>query len=74
MEDWCELSIERKEGMIDINKDELKEITSEYEGLSDFLLHAFSDEKKKVITEAARRANEDQFKVFSKAQLKVGAN
>jgi len=51
-----------------------RESVSEYAGLSDFLLHASSDEKKKVITEAARRANEDQFKVFSKAQLKVGAN
>ncbi|MDO8604555.1 MAG: hypothetical protein Q7K40_04155 [bacterium] len=46
----------------------------EYAGLSDFLLRASSDEKKKIITEAARRANEDQYKVFTKAQLKVGTN
>ena len=51
-----------------------RENTSEYAGLSDFLLRASSDEKKKIITEAAHRSNEDQFKVFSKAQLKVGAN
>jgi len=55
-------------------KEELEEITSEYAGLSDFLLRASSDEKKKVITEAARMANEDQFKIFSKARLNVGAN
>lgn len=51
-----------------------KESISEYAGLSDFLLRASPDEKKKVITEAARRANEDQFRVFSKAQLKVRTN
>lgn len=51
-----------------------KESTSEYAGLSDFLMRASSDEKKKIITEAARRSNDDQFKMFSKAQLKVGAN
>lgn len=51
-----------------------REKSPEYAGLSDFLLRASSDEKKKVITEAARRSNEDQFKVFSKARLKVGAN
>ncbi len=51
-----------------------KESASEYAGLSDFLLRASSDEKKRIITEAAHRANEDQFKVFSKARLKVGAN
>ena len=51
-----------------------RENTSEYAGLSDFLLRASADEKKKVIMEAARRSNEDQFKVFSKARLKAGAN
>lgn len=51
-----------------------RESASEYAGLSDFLLRASSDEKKKIITEAARRANEDQFRVFSKARHKVGAN
>lgn len=55
-------------------KQRVGRITSEYAGLSDFLLRASSDEKKKIITEAARRSNEDQFKVFSKARLKVGTN
>ncbi|MFA6315313.1 MAG: hypothetical protein WC648_03025 [Candidatus Paceibacterota bacterium] len=39
-----------------------------YEGLSDFFMHAPADEQKKVFTEAARRANEDQMKVFKQAQ------
>lgn len=51
-----------------------KKSVSEYAGLSDFMLHASSDEKKKIIAEAARRANEDQFRIFSKARLKVGAS
>lgn len=53
---------------------ERKRSVSKYTGLSDFLLHASPDEKKKIITEAARRANEDQFKVFIKARLRVGVN
>ena len=52
----------------------VKQLSEEYAGLSDFLLRASSDEKKKIITEVARRANEDQFEVFTKARLKVGAN
>lgn len=43
---------------------------SEYSGFSDFFLRASEDTKKKVITEAARKANEDQLKVFKDAQLK----
>ena len=39
-----------------------------YKGLSDFLMHAPLDEQKKVFTEAARKANEDQMKVFKQAQ------
>jgi len=39
---------------------------TEYAGLSDFLLRASPEEKKKIITEAARRANEDQRKLFYK--------
>lgn len=42
-----------------------------YEGLSDFFMHAPADEQKKVFIEAARKANEDQMKVFKQAQLKV---
>jgi len=54
--------------MIDIIKNifkrKNKENNSEYAGLSDFLLRASPEEKKKVIMEAARRANEDQRKLF----------
>jgi hypothetical protein len=46
----------------------------EYEGLSDFLLHASIEEKKEAIAKAARNANEDQFKVFEAARMKVGSN
>ena len=31
-------------------------------------MHASADEQKKVFTEAARKANEDQMKVFKQAQ------
>lgn len=48
--------------------------THEYAGLSDFLLRASPKEKREVITEAARRANKDQFEVFTKARLKVKMN
>lgn len=46
----------------------------EYNGFSDFFLHAPIDEKKKVIAEAARKANEDQFKTFNKAKFKIKTN
>ncbi len=46
----------------------------EYKGLADFLLHASADEQNKVFTEAARKANEDQMKVFKQAQMKTQAN
>lgn len=45
-----------------------------YKGLSDFFMHAPADEQKKVFTEAARRANEDQSKIFREAKMKVEAN
>lgn len=48
--------------------------TIEYAGLSDFLLRASPDEKKKVIAEAAHKANEDQLKMFNKARLKIRMN
>lgn len=47
---------------------------AEYKGMADFFLRAPDDLKKKVMTEAARRANEDQMKVFQEARLKTGAN
>lgn len=46
----------------------------EYSGLSDFFLHAPESVKKEAITEAARKANEDQLEVFTKARLKIRAN
>ncbi len=45
-----------------------------YKGLSDFFMRASADEQKKVFTEAARRANEDQSKIFREAKMKVGVN
>jgi hypothetical protein len=50
------------------------EESTAYEGLSDFFLRAPVEEKKKVIIEAARKANEDQHKVFKEARLKVKTN
>jgi hypothetical protein len=40
---------------------------------SDFLLHASKNKKQEVFIETARKANEDQRKVFEKAQLKTKA-
>ncbi len=37
---------------------------------SDFFLHTSDNEKKEVLKEAARRANEEQREVFMKARLK----
>ena len=48
--------------------------TSDYEGFADFFLRASSEEKERVIREAARKANNDQFKVFTEARLKAKAN
>lgn len=42
-----------------------------HHGFADFFLHASEEEKIKVLTEAARRANEEQREVFRKAQLKT---
>lgn len=49
----------------------MKRKTAIYEGLADFFLHAPVDEKKKVIKEAAHKANEDQLKVYKEARLKT---
>lgn len=46
----------------------------EYKGFSDFFMRASADEKKVVLTEAARRANEDQSRIFEKARLKMEVN
>ena len=45
-----------------------------YSGFSDFFLHAPENEKKEVITEAARKANEDQLAIFTRARVKIGTN
>ena len=42
--------------------------TRKYNSASDFFMHASADEQKRVFTEAARKANEDQMKVFKRAQ------
>ncbi len=47
---------------------------AEYKGVADFFLRAPDDLKKKVVAEAARRANEDQMKIFQEARMKVEAN
>ncbi|OGZ72242.1 MAG: hypothetical protein A2908_03820 [Candidatus Staskawiczbacteria bacterium RIFCSPLOWO2_01_FULL_38_12b] len=38
---------------------------------SGFFLHASDEKKKKILNEAARRANEDQREIFRKAQVKA---
>lgn len=47
---------------------------TKYSGFSDFFLHAPEDVKKEVITEAARKSNEDQLKIFKKSHLKLEVN
>lgn len=42
---------------------------SAYKGFSDFFLRASDDEKKRVIVEAAQRANEDQMEVYERSKL-----
>lgn len=61
-------------GLISILRGKKERGITGYAGFSDFFLHAPADEKKKVITEAARKANEDQLKVFNEAHLKVTRN
>lgn len=51
-----------------IFKGKKTEAPEKYNGLSDFLMRAPADEQKRVFTEAARKANEDQMKVFKRAQ------
>lgn len=41
---------------------------SQYNGFSDFFLRASENTKKEVIAEAARKANEDQMKIYKQAQ------
>lgn len=41
---------------------------------SDFFLNASTKQKKRVVKEAARKANEDQREVFFKSQIKSNAN
>ncbi len=48
-----------------------KKIIEKYKGFSDFMLHASPEEKKKVFTEAARKANEDQLRAFKEIELKL---
>ncbi len=55
-------------------KQQAEDISKKYAGFSDFFIRASSDEKKKVITEAARRANADQLEVFEKARIKIKTN
>ena len=56
--------------LIDIFRDKNEVSTEKYSGLSDFFLRAPAKEKREVIGEAARKANEDQYEVFEKARLK----
>ena len=44
------------------------EEAKKYTSASDFFMHAPADEQKRVFSEAARKANEDQMKVFKQAQ------
>ena len=47
------------------------ERVTKYSGFSDFLLRASPEEKKRIFTKAAQKANEDQSKVFSDAEFKI---
>jgi hypothetical protein len=58
-------------GLRNIFKKNKEKDISEYKGLSDFFLRAPVDIKKKVISEAAQRANEDQSVIYDKAKLKI---
>ena len=51
-------------------KNEEKEL-EKYTGFADFFLHAPTEEKKKVITEAAKKANEDQFRILKESRLRT---
>lgn len=42
--------------------------TKKYKGVADFFLHASPEEQKKLFTEVAQKANEDQMMMFKKAQ------
>lgn len=45
--------------------------TKRYDSISGFFMHASKNEQKKVLTEAARLANEDQLRVFNEAKAKA---
>ena len=44
------------------------------DGFADFFRNASPEEKKRVFTEAARRANEDQRELFKRSGLKLESN
>ncbi len=48
-----------------------KKIEKKSSKFSDFFLYASEDKKQEVFKEAARRANEDQRKVFEISRLKI---
>lgn len=50
-----------------------KEENTKYSGFSDFFKHAPKGAKERVIAEAARKANEDQLKVFNEARIKTSS-
>ncbi len=43
----------------------------DYNGLSDFMIHASSIEKKQLFIEAAQKANEDQYKVYKSVEHRI---
>ncbi|MBI2444364.1 MAG: hypothetical protein HYV42_03965 [Candidatus Magasanikbacteria bacterium] len=49
-------------------------VTAQTSHFSDFFLHASDEQKRKVFTEAAKRANEEQMEVFKKLHLKLETN
>lgn len=54
-----------------MQKSSKKENKPKSSKFSDFFRYASEEQKIKVFTEAARRANEDQREVYRKAQLKT---
>lgn len=52
----------------DAVKKNIPNITKKYESLSDFFMNAPADEQRRIFTEAAHRANEDQMKIFKEAE------
>ena len=60
------MRMEKNKKKIQTTKREVK-----YNFFSDFFLHATEQKKEEVLKEAARRANEDQMRVFEEARLKA---